>query len=388
MAKRTNIRSLYVAEEVAFGTDPDADGSDYVYLHAETDLPTFVYEMVENALQNDRLVKSAPDVGGQKGSFSFKAPLRANGANAGAGAAAPELDLVLKHCIGAVTRGTGTTVGDASTATEVVVASAAGITRGGYVVVEVGGVPYLRLVHKIAANVLHVFPALPGAPANGQKVYAASYYTPAAAVTSLAFVVVVDDVPVTFLGCKAVAKVSGFTPNGKALLEVSVEADSFVVGGKASLPAANDRFPAVRTPVVLGAPFLYGAWTRATDVYTLAQKLIAGADFDPGRALIHQETTEGANGRSGVEPTAGDPKMNVEAYYDAAFLTDMGNGADLLAAFGVGTASPHLTGWGLSFLKARIVDLAPADRSGLYGQKLSLGAYDNDANPEFVLSVF
>ncbi len=383
MALKTQLRKLYVVEETTYGVDPSASGSTMAYLHCETSLPKFGNEVHKFPAQNDRLAPSAPVVGAQKASFDLKIPLRASGtpsAPPSTPAIAPEADLVLKHLLGTVTRGQSTAVGggNAST-TNILVTASAGFS--------VGMITYcsaLGSLHYVTAlpdgTHVTIAPAAASAPTTGNLI-APNLYTPAdTGHKSLAFTLFVDTLEITMLGCHATSgKLSGLGANSIPMLEMAFEADSFSLTTKASLPAPNDLFAAVRPPILKGAPF----WIDST------KTVIAGLEFDFGVKESTLPATEGAQGRSGFEVVDREAKGTIQPYYAASFLTDFQAGTDRVLAIGWGDGSPPTAnGGGLWVPKGRFLEPEVESRSDVLGQKVPFGAFDNGTVAEFALSLF
>ena len=383
MALKTQLRKLYVAEETTYGVDPSANGSAYAYLHGETSLPKFGNEVHKFPAQNDRLVPSAPIIGAQKATFDLKIPLRASGTPSvppATPAIASEIDLILKHIIGAVTRGQSTAVagGNAST-TNILVTSSTGFVVGMIVYLSTPGTFHYVTAVPDGTHVT-IAPAAAVAPTTGNLV-APSIYTPAdTGHKSLSFTIFVDTLEVTMLGCHATSgKLSGLGANSVPMLEVAFEADSFSLTTKASLPAANDLFPAVRPPILKGAPF----WIDST------KTVIAGLEFDFGVKGATLPSTEGTQGRGGFEVVEREAKGSILPYYAASFLTDFQAGTDRILAIGWGDGSPPtVNGGGLWIPKGRFLEPELESRADVLGQKVPFGAYDNGTSPEFALSLF
>lgn len=383
MALKTQIRKLYVAEETTYGVDPSASGSLYAYLHGEAGLPKFGNEVHKFPAQNDRLAPSAPVIGAQKASFDLKIPLRASGtpsAPPSTPAIAPEVDLLLKHLLGTVTRGQSTAVGGANASTTNILVT----SSTGFVVGMITYCSALGSFHYVTAvpdgTHVTIAPAAASAPTTGNLV-APNLYTPAdTGHKSLAFTTFVDTLELTMLGCHATSgKLSGLGANSIPLLEMAFEADSFSLTAKGSLPAANDLFSAVRPPILKGAPF----WIDST------KTVIAGLEFDFGVKGVTLASTEGAQGRSSFEVGDREAKGSIQPYYAAGFLTDFQAGTDRVLAIGWGDGSPPtVNGGGIWVPKARFLEPDLEARNDILGQKVRFGAYDNGTGAEFALSLF
>jgi hypothetical protein len=383
MALKTQIRKLYVVEEATFGVDPSASGSTYAYLHGETSLPKFGNEVHKYPAQNDRLAQSAPIIGAQKATFDLKIPLRASGtpsAPPATPAIATEVDLLLKHLLGAVTRGQSTAVGGGNASqTNILVTSSTGFTVGMVIFCSaLGSFHYVQAVPD--GTHVTVAPQTASVVTTGNLI-APNFYTPAdTGHKTLAFTVFVDTVEITMLGCRATSgKLAGVGANNVPMLEMAFEADSYSFTTKASLPAPNDLFAAVRPPILKGAPF----WIDST------KTVIAGLDFDFGVKGAFLPATEGTQGRTGYEVVDREAKGAIQPYYASGFLTDFQAGTDRVLAIGWGDGSPAtINGGGLWIPKGRFLEPELDARGDVLGQKVPFGAFDNGTSPEFGLSLF
>src|SRR5687768_10419791 len=108
----TKIRSLYIATQATWDTDPDSDGSDYRFVHARDFSPAPDYgEPIRRELQDDTVDSAGIIPGAEGGTFSFKTELRGPGTAAAATVAAihGEMGLSLLAIFGSVNLGTGRT---------------------------------------------------------------------------------------------------------------------------------------------------------------------------------------------------------------------------------------------------------------------------------------
>ncbi len=379
MAEKTKLSSTWVIEETAFGVDPDSGGTTYKYLHAIAGIPKIGNEIIANDLQNDRLVQAAPDVGVPQASFDLEIPIRASGtpsAPPSTPAIAPEVDVLLKHILGTVTRGQSSTVTAGGTGANVNVTSSTGFIVGGLVYASQDGKLYIVKTIPNGTS-LTVEPA-PGSPLTSGNLVAANYYTTAdTGHKSLAFVRKIGSTIWTFLGCKLTSpKIDGLG-GPRATLKCTVEADSYVVGGKASLPAADDLFPTVKAPIVKGAYlWLDGVAT-----------LVGGLDLDFGTKVDWQDGigTGLATNRAAMEVVDRNVKGSVEPYYASSYLTDFQAATARRLAFAVGTTG---NGFGFYVPVANFTAYELGDKDGQLSTKLGWQASDNGAASEIVVSVF
>lgn len=384
MADKTKTGKLYVGLESTFGVDPSADGSTvYTYLKAfDVSMPKIGAGVIETNYMNDRLGRSPHEIGLKNGSFSFKVPLRAKGtaATSGVSATAPELDVILKHMFGTVTRGAGTAV-DATNASTTVIkcTSAAGFTVGQIVYFSAAGVyRYVTAVDTGATpDTVTVAPALSAAPTTGDIVSANVYTYSSSTTASLAFYYFVGNSPFTFLGCKCTGKIESFEAGSRPVLSVTVEAADWNTDTKASIPAATDLFPTVIPPIGKGGNLWYNG----------AAKNVASVELGIGNTLMHREVmvaSGSVQGMEAVEPVDRFNEGSFEPYYSGGYLTDFAAASDRVIAGQFGTTT---TGWGFYCPAARVMEPVPSDRGGLFSVKVPFAPYYSTSS-EIVLSVF
>lgn len=378
MAEKTRVRALYIAEEAQFGVDPDPDGSDYVYVQADADLPQITHEIIESTLQNPKLAHEPPDIGPMKASMAVKVPLKGTGqAGIAAPALAPETDLFLKQILGGVMRGQGSAVGGGNaSATNVLVTSSAGF-RVGCMVFCTALSEWRRCSAIPDGTHVTVAPAFTAPPAAGNLLTGSIYYPVDNGHKTLAMIARVGNLYVRFLGGKGQGKLAGIGPRGRPTLEIAYEFDSFAIIAKpAALPDPVNRFPNVLSPIVKGAPFFYG------DV----EKLVTDLEFDFGIKAEFLESTYGTGNtvRHGMEVVDREPTGSFTPYYAGNYLDDLGGGQRRAIAFAAGGA---LNGFGFSAPRGQVKDHQLTDQKGVLASKVPFGVYDNDVEDEFVLTV-
>lgn len=387
MGKKTGLRRLYVCEEATFNTDPSASGALYTYVHAaDLSLLTAGLDVIPNSLISQKFSTGMPDIGLQKGGFTFKVPIRASGTvpSAGATPTAPEVDTLLKNALGTVSR--------TATAATVAVGNASPTNIQIQTQTSAGWAVGMAVMHSGTANVVRYVTAVPDSthitvnatfgstPTTGTLI-PPNYYTPATSGhKSLAFVVGIDDVLWLFLGCKVTAKIGSAEVGNRAYLEFTVEASSYQVGvTKASLPAAVDLFPNVRSPILKGAVAYLGA----------TSELVRSFAFDPGvKSEFYADATV-ASGRSGFEVTDMQPKGEIESWYAASHLTTMAAGSTVAVFFGVNNTGQSY-GWGCWTGTGLVTDVAQSEASGQLGEKLTFDVIDSNSTTvaDFGISIF
>jgi len=378
MANAWNLATLHGMHEATFGTDPDADGSDYLHLKALPDMtfqPTM--EVVERPGLVGDLVTQEHVLGPQGGKLAFKLELKASGTPAGSATAAiaSEASAVMEAAWGTVVRGTGAILTSGSTTTSIILASGgSGFSK--LMAVEING--EVRIVTNISSNTLTLHKALSAAPLTGVVCYASSRFTRAnSGHKSMAFVAKRDTgIEYTFLGCKVKAKIESIDAKGTATLACEVDVGSYSRTTKASLPATElSGITAIKAPVVKGAALDWNGTTM----------LAAGAEFDPGIAIQFIETVSDAQNKSGIKATAADPKGAVRAYFLAQNMIDFEAATTLVVVVACGTRS---NGWALAVPRAQPMAPAFQNRNGIVGEDLPFAARDNGTDPEWAVSIF
>lgn len=379
MAEKTRVRGLWVAQETDFGVDPSADGSSYEYVQADCDLPDLTVEIIESTLQNPKLAHEPPDMGSQKSSMTVRLPLKGTGTTtAAAPATAPEADLFLQHILGAVTRGQGSAVSGANaSASTVVVTSSAGFRVGcmAYCTARKEWRPVTAIPE--GGTSVTVSPAFGGVPTTGDLLTGNIYYPVDNGHKTLALITMFGTKYVRFLGGKAGIKLSNIGPNQRPTLDMSFEFDTYeVIEKPASLPDPVNRFPTIRSPVIKGSPFFYGA----------ASKLVTDLELDFGVKNVYLESTYGTGTtvRHGMEVVDREPSGSFTPYYDAAYLADLVAGTTNRIAFASGDDK---NGFGVCAPRAALKGHEVTDKNGVIAAKVPFGIYDNDVEDEFVLTV-
>lgn len=379
MANKFKIAALYVMAEATFGEDPDSDGSSYQFIKA---LPGATWQPAADVIERPGMVNDLtrqPHVIGAKGgTLNFQLECKGSGTQAGndIAAVASESSILLEEILGTVTRNTGSQVAAGSTTTVVNVNTGEGARFTQYGMVEIDG--ERRFITSIATDALTLDRALAGVPANGTTVYAASVFTRANdGHSSLAFVATRDGIQYTLLGCHATVKLAGSTARGTPILEFTVTVGDWEVTAKASLPTINvlTGINSVKGPVAIGSPVAVSG----------VEELVHAFDFDFGLNFVHQETTAGAQGKSGVELVDSSPNGNIKPYYAASHLTDFYAGTSKSLAFSCGDRT---NGFGVYIPQTQFMQPTIEDLNGLVAESISFAVNDNGTGPEYVFSQF
>lgn len=379
-ALKWKISQLHAAHESSYGVDPSSNGSGYQFIKMLPDAtwqPTA--DIVDRQGQINDLSRVPHEVGAKGGTLNFKMELKASGTPAASATAAiaAESSLVLEAALGTVARGTGTTVaasGGNGNPTPMKVASAAGLAK--YMAIEVES--QVRVITAISGVDITLNRALSGVPATSAVVYASSRFSRAnSGHKSMAFVTTRDGVQYTLLGCAVSAKIVGVTARGTAILEVTAQVGDWEVTSKASLPTASilTGISAVRAPVVKGAPFFVDT----------TERLISSLDFDMGSVFAFQDTTSGAQAKSGIELVDAQPQGVFKSYHQTAHLTDFLAGTERAIEMVVGSRT---NGFVLYIPKAQLGQPTLNDHNGMVGEDVPFMVNDNGSDNEYVLSVF
>ncbi len=379
MAEKFKLAALWACPEVTFNTDPDADGSDYKFLKVAGEI---AFQPAADVLprpgQTNDLVVQEHVIGAKGGTISFPLEMKGSGTPAASAvvAIASESSPILLAAMGQVLRGTGTTctgVGDGSVGTPLTVTSAAGLSVGMMIMVA----SQLRFIKQIIGSTLVLNRALSAVPAAAVVVTASSMFTRLNSNTkSLSFVGKRGGLEYTFTGCKVAFKLTGITARGTALLQVTVDVNSWTPTTKASLPATTlTGITAVKGPVIKGG-------TMTVDG---VEEVTADLELDPGLESIFQDSVAADEGRAGVELVNSHPSGVIHPYYAAGHLTTFlaGTTVELAAAFG--TTS---NGFGFYVPKAQWLQPAIEDRNGLVGEGMPWQAVNNGTAADISICQF
>lgn len=389
MSLKWKLTKLFAALEDTFGTDPDADGSDYKFLPTLGDIvfqPQM--EVIQREGQVNKFTRQSHVMGAKKGTLTFKLYLKASGlAAAVTAAAAAECDGILQSLFGNVTRGTSTAVTGAGSTTSVIDVTDASTLAVGMAVNIGGETRIITAVNTAAApDNITLDRALASIPAAAVVVYASSMYRPYDnGHQSLAFCANRDGIEYTFLGCTVSCKLTSVNALGLATLEVTAAVADWSTSTKASLPSTVPTgITAIKPPSVKGAPLAIGG----------TEEPCYGFEFDPGIKFEYQESTKGAGFAGGdgnvfgFEKTAGEAQGVVKAYYAAAHMTDFVAGTERSIVVSAGT---YANGWALYINKAQHTAPAFEEHKGTAGESLPFAVNDaGSANGgyDFTLCLF
>jgi hypothetical protein len=382
MAKKFLIQQLYAMHEVSYATDPDADGSDYKFIKTvEPASFTPAVEVIERPGMTGDLVRQEHVLGAKGGQLTFKVEMKGAGTPASDNTAsiASESSPFIEAACGTVFRGTGSIVAAGSTASVINVTAADGVGFRRGMMVEIAG--QVRFISSIATDALTLDRALSGVPANGTAVYASSMFTRAnSGHKSMAFVIKIDGVEYTLLGCKVAVAIEGAASGGTALLAVTVDVGTWSTSTKASLPssATLSGVNAVKAPVVKGA----------TCAVANASKWVREFVFNPGMEISFIASTEATDNKAGIEAVQSNPTGAIKPYHADQHMTDFAAGTVNAIAFAAGAAATVANGWGVYVQRAQYLQPTWEDGDGMLVESLPFACVDNGTDAEYYLCQF
>ena len=311
-APRERKRQIHIAHEVTYATDPDSDGSSYLYVPAEGITYEEQTEILDTAYSTSRNFPTESEVGAQGHTVSFQVPLIGLSTAAGNGTNASTvtndwLDLILEAAFGiqATTEGESVT---GSTTSSLTTADSNWATVQNLVPVHIASVPtgaertQWSQIQTSAAGTTTLAPTLQASPGNGAVAYGIKQYRvdddggPTIALT------LTDDALVyTFLGGRITSlRITG-EHKRRAMMAVTIQFD------RRSLDASKTSLPSAAllatTPVkMFRSPVFFGNTRIATRM----------VEIDFGFAAAEVQDTESTNGRGGYELVSIAPTVTIE----------------------------------------------------------------------------
>lgn len=345
---RTRKRTLYVANEATYGTDPDADGSDYMQV------PTLELGVIKDGaeqLATGYFVgrahgMTAPVIGRDGWSLDFTVPLMglataAGDGTAGSSVAVDWLDSFLQHIFGTATSVTGEGLATAGSATTCTLDAATPYANQDILPVYQAAVP------AVARTQLNVVTAGGGTtsltlapgwsdygtnpPTGAAQGYGYKLYQPSdEGGLSLAFVYADGTTNHTLLGGRCTAcTIKMDSPGQIWKMAMTFSGDSRLTSGKGSM----DVVTAVTTTPLKG--LLSPIWHGTT------QYAVSSIEIDLGIAAAEQGSTAAANGRAAFESMSMAPTIKCTPLYTEAILNLKRNATKgrLLVQMGAGVLS-------------------------------------------------
>lgn len=316
----SRIRSVYMATENTFSTDPSPTGSGYRFVHAaDIEIAPSFGEAIERTVQDDTLDHPGTIIGAQGGTFGFATELRGPGANAaasdGVAAVHGEVGLSLKAIFGACNLGTGTAFGAGWTAnsgsSSGTVDDATGINVGDVIYrLDASGRPEARPVTAKVGSTITVTPAWNAEPSEGDDCYAmANYRASNSGHQSESAVVKGDDFEFYMGGLMGSVAIEALNAQGIGRLAFSYQVDDVDHhSAKGALPDADDVYP--NPPVVRRAP----CWINGQET------CITQLAFDLANEVQAKLCTRGEQGRSGWAVVGQGKTGSVQVYFATGLI--------------------------------------------------------------------
>ena len=311
-APRERKRQIHIMAESTYATDPDSDGSSYLYVPAEGITYEEQTEIIETAYSTSRNFPTEGEVGAQGHSVTFSVPLIGLSTAAGNGTDASTvtadwLDTLLLHVFGASSTTEGESV-TGSTTSSLTTADSNWATVQNLVPVHIASVPtgaertQWSQIQTSAAGTTTLAPTLQASPGNGAVAYGVRQYrVDDDGGASIALVLTDDALVYTFLGGRVTSlRITG-EHKRRAMAQVTIQFDRRSLdAGKTSLPSATLLST---TPVkMFRSPVFFGSTRYATRM----------VEIDFGLSAAEVQDTESTNGRGGYELVSIAPTVTIE----------------------------------------------------------------------------
>lgn len=311
-APRERKRQIHFMAESTFATDPDSDGSSYLYCPAEGITYEEQTEIIETAYSTSRNFPTEGEVGAQGHTVSFSVPLIGLASAAGNGVNASTvtndwLDVLLLSIFGAQT----TTEGEAvtgSTTSSLTTADSNWATVQNLVPVHIASIPAAAertqwsQIQTSATGTTTLAPTLQASPGNGAVAYGCKQYrVDDDGGATLALVLTDDALVYTFLGGRVTSFRITLEHKRRAMAQVTMQFDRRSLdAGKTSLPSAALM---ATTPVkAFRSPVFFGNSRYSTRM----------VEIDFGLTAAEVQDTESTNGRGGYELVSIAPTVTIE----------------------------------------------------------------------------
>ncbi len=322
---RTRKRSLWVAPEVTYATDPDADGSDYLWLPTKS-IGDIVdgKQLLATTWQTGRNFPTASEVGADGWSFDFEVALYGlpYAVAPGDGVAPPAddcLDVVFSSIFGSQTSVSGEGVGVGSTASSLVLDTDVYGTQQIVPVYEStlpAAAPRTQWVELLAdaANGTYgtVEPVFATAPTTtGVAFGTKTYQFDDDGGASLAFVYQEDELEYTLLGGRITDVSISAEVGAMVMMKCSVTGDRKSVTTKSASSLPTPSPGPVMTPI---KSLLSPVWFAGTQYETKKIEISFGLQTST------IEATAAVNGRAGIDMTFCEPMITIEPLRTNAIL--------------------------------------------------------------------
>jgi hypothetical protein len=311
-APRERKRQIHFMAEATYATDPDADGSSYLYCPAEGITYEEQTEILDTAYSTSRNFPTEAEVGAQGHTVSFSVPLIGLSAAVGNGTDASTitndwLDVLLLSALGLQVTTEGESV-TGSTTTSLTTADSNWATAQNLVPVHIASIPAAAprtqwsQIQSSATGTTNLAPTLQASPGNGAVAYGTKQYrVDDDGGSSLALVLTDDALVYTFLGGRITSlRITG-EHKRRAMMAVTIQFDRRSLDtGKTSLPSAALVAP---TPVKMFRSPVHHNNVR------IPTRMV---EIDFGLAAAEVQDTESTNGRAGYELVSIAPTVTIE----------------------------------------------------------------------------
>ncbi len=383
---RTKKRAVFVDTEVAFDTDPSADGSGYAWVPAVEigQLRRGKTPMRTNYFTKRNFETPPTDDGAQSWEIDITTPLIGLSSAAGDGVAPPAddwLDAFLLHILGTQASLTGEGLASSASSTSIALdTSAAGFVDQQLIAVYESGLPspertqFTVITDDSAAPTYTVAPAFEDygtTPVTGGAIaYGGKYYQPDDdGGSTLALVYCEDDLEYTLTGGRCTRFTISSTQGEMVKASMSIRGRTSSVTTKASLPSAASG-PATSPIVGLASPFIFNG-----TIYTTPS-----VEFDFGITTAEVPAQEAQEGVSGDESIMVKPVCTVTPLRTSAIddLRDNATQGRMVVQFGAGVLSGGaLNSFAIEAQIASAMTSDHNDENGRLRQSVQFECFDN-----------
>lgn len=313
-APRERRRMLHIMAESSFATDPDSDGSSYLYVPAEGITYEDGLEIITTSYSTGRNYATESEAGADGGSITFQTPLLGLSTAAGAGVNASSvtddwLDVLLSSALGvqATTAGVAATGGSTTTFTAATSVGAVQDLEALFTASTPSGAPrtiwsQLQSITGSGPYTYTVAPTMAAAATSSSVSYGIKRYSDDDdGGATLACVVTDDALVYTYLGgrvsrCRIMANAKA-----RVMVEWTIAFDRRSLDtGKTSLPSA----------AVL--PYTPIKMMRSPVIFNNASIPTRMLEIDFGLSVSEVQDTSGVNGRGGHELISIAPTVTIE----------------------------------------------------------------------------
>jgi hypothetical protein len=368
--------SAYIAPEVTFGTDPDADGSDYLPLQvqgAPFASDDYVMEDSDYATGRNRHTEMTPVA--QSATASLEMPLTGLSAYANDGTAPPTadgLDLILNSIFGTGSTFSGEGLASSGHTTTSAVSDTDILAVEDLALINLvnGRSGWAGVTAEAAGPVTYTLaPALAAAPDPAGDIMGARWWTPAdGGGASLSILMSVDGTFRRLAGCRPSSLKISQTAGSRAMMSVGVKADGiYRETSHSSLPGISE----FTNPAIKGAlsRFVWGSTEYA----------VKSVEIDFGLTVTDVSSIAGANGRGDIFVVSVRPTITIMPLFATGWEDDFQAGTErsVLVQFGSGArVNGRCSSVGFFAQAAQVTAQKDQDDGGLYRKSITLRVQD------------